>query len=184
MNSFDDVELDRSIRLAIAAAEPGSRQAFVAAITPRPADLLPASLWGEAPSAVERASAVLTNLRRQYEQRSEVVAESLTAAQVAGVLGVSEQAVLDRLKTRSLLGLRAGREWRVPAWQLSADAERGFLPGLAVLAAAFPGGVVSLSRWVLRPSGELSGRTPAAVLAAGDVEPVVTAAEVSTAAAW
>lgn len=109
---------------------------------------------------------------------------SLTRSEAADLLDVSEQAVLDRLEAGDLIGLKKGREWRLPSWQFSADAERGFVPGVRRLREAFPGGVVTLTEWVTRPHVDFGGSTPAAELAAGHVDQVITTARAGSLAAW
>jgi hypothetical protein len=161
-----------------------ARDGFVRTVVGDPSDGLDAALWGRGPSPAERKEAALANLRRQYESRRQVVDASLTRAEAAELLDISEQAVLDRLEAGDLIGLKKGREWRLPAWQFSADAERGFVPGLAKLREVFPGGAVSMTEWVTSPNVELDGATPADELAAGHVVDVVHAAAAGTAAAW
>ena len=113
-----------------------------------------------------------------------MIEASLTRTETAELLDISEQAVLDRLEAGDLIGLKKGREWRLPAWQFNPDAERGFVPGLARLREVFPGGAVSLTEWAVAPNVELDGSTPADELAAGHVEDVVRVAHTGTAAAW
>jgi hypothetical protein len=97
---------------------------------------------------------------------------------------VSEQAILNRLDAGDLVGLKKGREWRLPLWQFNAQTTRGFLPGLAELQAAFTGGVVSLTEWATTENADLDRQTPARALAAGDPAKVITVALHATAAAW
>jgi hypothetical protein len=92
--------------------------------------------------------------------------------------------VLDRLKQRDLVGLKEGRDWRLPIWQFEPDAERGVVPEIRRLRKVFPGGVVSLTRWVTTANPEVDGRTPAEAMADGDVDRVVRVASNLTAAAW
>jgi hypothetical protein len=161
-----------------------ARKGFVRTVVGDPSDGLDTALWGRGPSPAERREAALANLRRQYESRRQVVEASLTRAEVAELLDISEQAVLGRLEAGDLIGLKKGREWRLPAWQLSSDAERGFLPGLAKLREVFHGGVVSMTEWATSPNVELEGATPVDELAAGHIDAVVHAASTGTAAAW
>lgn len=159
------------------------RDGFVTSVVGSETEL-DSALWGREPSAAERRTASLENLRLEFEARRTVLEESLTRAEVAELLDVSEQAVLDRLESGALIGLKKGREWRLPTWQFNPDAERGFVPGLAELQQVFPGGAVTLSSWATAPNIELGGATPAAALAAGHVDQVVLAAKSLTAAAW
>lgn len=161
-----------------------TRDEFERAVSPKPAGSLNPNLWGPEPTIEERRTAALRNLQAQYTARSKVLEQSLTRPEAAGILDVSEQAVLDRLETGDLIGLRKGREWRLPAWQFVADTERGFLPGLAELKRLFADGVVSLSEWVTSENVDLGGATPAQKMAAGNVADVLAVARAGTSAAW
>lgn len=168
----------------LATVPAAARDGFVRSVIDEPQDDLDPTLWGAAPDAVERKQAALTSLRTQYEWRRQVLQASLTRAEAAELLDVSEQAILDRLRAGDLIGLKQGREWRLPAWQFSPDTERGLIPGLARLSEAFPGGAVSMTTWATRPHADLGGDTPADRLTAGQVEDVIHVARIGTAAAW
>lgn len=161
-----------------------TRDEFERAVSPEPAGTLNPDLWGPEPTIEARRAAALRNLEAQYTARRKVIEESLTRPQAAGILGVSEQAVLDRLDAGDLIGLRQGREWRFPVWQFVADTERGFLPGLAELKRLFADGVVSLSEWVTSENVDLGDATPAQKLATGNVDDVHAVARAVTSAAW
>lgn len=174
----------RLLRGVLGRVPASAREEFASTVTSPSDGGLRESLWGTAPSRDRVDEAALWTLQEEYRARREVAARSLTRSQVAELLDVSEQAVTDRLEARELVGLKSGREWRLPVWQFSADAERGYLPGLARLRAVFPGGSVSLTEWATTPNTELEGATPADMLAAERVEEVVRAAAVGTSAAW
>jgi hypothetical protein len=125
----------------------------------------------------------LQALKDDFVARRKLLHASLSRAEVAELLGISSQAVLDRLRHGDFIGLKEGREWRIPMWQINASAERGFLPGIADLQRAFPGGVVALSRWAVTPNVVLGDITPADALAAGRVQDVIAVATTTT-AAW
>lgn len=142
------------------------------------------ALWGPGPSRSETAVATVANLRKQFARRRELEGASLSRAEAAELIGISEQAVSDSLESHRLLGFKRGRRWVIPIWQFDADAEQGMLPGLSEIAQVFPGGAVALSDWVTRPSVDLDDRTPRDVLVRGEVEPIVRLARNLTAAAW
>lgn len=144
-------------------------------------DLDPA-LWGGPSRPTEVLSAELANLRKEFSARKELEGRSLSRAEVADLLGTSDQAVTDALESRRLLGFRRGRRWLIPAWQLDAEAERGVLPGLREVQQAFPGGVVALSAWVGKGSADLAGASPREALVRGQVAEVVEVARNLTAA--
>jgi len=79
---------------------------------------------------------------------------------------------------------KVGREWRLPRWQFDPDNTTGALPDLDVLQAAFPGGPVSLSRWMMRPHPEFDGRTPREETIAHGSKSVIKVARTLTAAGW
>ncbi|MFT4218705.1 MAG: hypothetical protein QM619_16175 [Micropruina sp.] len=180
----ESVEFAVVLEGVLATVPAEARKGFVRSIVDESGDALDPTLWGRAPDRVERKEAALANLRAQYEARRRVLEASLTRGEAAELLEVSEQAILDRLRTGDVIGLKKGREWRLPVWQFSPDAERGVLPGLARLGEAFPGGVVSMTNWATRRHPDLGGATPADRLAAGQVEDVIKAARIGTAAAW
>lgn len=129
--------------------------------------------FGREPSASEYAEAVAWNLSVATERRRQVIGRSLARREAAGRLGVSAQAVSDMLDRGALVGLKEGREWRIPAWQFDGESPTGILPGLRVVASRFPGSVVSLSRWMDRENPDLDGMTPLAALRRGNVEDVL-----------
>ena len=142
------------------------------------------SLWGPAPSPSAAVAGVLANLRLQFESRRKVEEASVSRRHAAEFLGTSEQSVTDLLEARKLLGVKRGRRWLIPAWQLNAQTHRGVLPGLDQLAAGFPGGTVALSTWATTPSPDLDDMTPADRLVRGEVDRVVSTARNLTASGW
>jgi hypothetical protein len=109
------------------------------------------------------------NVERLGHERARFRAGALTTAEVARVLGgVSRQAVASRVASGSLLALQIGGRSYFPDWQLGPD---GPWPGLPrLLALLRPHGVLGADALMRRPLPEESGRTPAQLLSAGDVE--------------
>jgi hypothetical protein len=178
-------EVSSAVHAALEATPASVKAGFVEAVTgAAPERGLDESLWGGAPSAAEVRTAALQALKDDFVARRELLYVSLSRTEVAELLGISSQAVLDRLRHGDLVGLKEGREGRIPMWQVNASAERGLLPGIADLRRVFPGGVVALSRWAVTPNVDLGDMTPADALAAGRVQDVVAVATTTTAAAW
>lgn len=117
--------------------------------------------WGPEVSDEEAVQLEQANIQLQVEQRREQMKVSFTRAQAADILGISAQTVSEWVAQHRLVGLKDGREWRFPAWQFTPDNAEPVLPELHRLVDAFPGGVVSLSRWMNRPNDNFDGRTPA-----------------------
>lgn len=129
--------------------------------------------FGREPSASEYAESVAWNLLVATERRQHLIARSVARQEAASRLGVSAQAVSDMLERGTLVGLKEGREWRIPAWQFDGESPTGVLPGLRDLASRFPGSVVAFSRWMERENPDLDGMTPRAALRRGNVEDVL-----------
>ncbi len=133
-------------------------------------------VWGTKPSARQVRGAAAKNLSTAVARRRRVIDASDSRRGVAEALGKSEQAVSAMLERQALLGLKVGREWRIPGWQMAPELPTGILPGLRELATAHVDGVVSLSEWVWRPNPDLDGLTPRDALLRGAVAEVVAAA--------
>jgi len=116
--------------------------------------------WGPVIDAQDAHELERENLHLQARQRREQLTASFSRSEVAEMLDVSTQTVSDMRVQNRLIGLRDGREWRFPAWQFTPDDAEPVLPDLARLVREFPGGVVSLSRWMTRPNADFDGRTP------------------------
>jgi Protein of unknown function (DUF2384) len=184
--------IDRAVdqyRRLLETADRTARRRLIDAIAPEsgPAHAnvdLDQTLWGVGPTDAEVSAAELENVRLGFQRRREVATRSVTRDDAAGLLRISSQAVTDHLRHGDLAGLKDGKRWLIPLWQFDADCERGFLPGIAAVTAAFPGGLVSLSRWMTRPAPSFGGRTPRDELAAGNTDQVVAAAVALTATGW
>ncbi|MCJ0907131.1 antitoxin Xre/MbcA/ParS toxin-binding domain-containing protein [Rhodococcus sp. ARC_M6] len=140
--------------------------------------------WGTVPTRTEAFEAIVGNLANQYAARQAIAATGLTCKQAAHLLGIREQAITAKIDEGKLIGLKRGREWRLPAWQFVPDNASGIVPRLDTLQAVFPGGPVSLSAWMNKPSNEFAGRTPLQELLAHGPDGVVAHAQRLTGSAW
>lgn len=135
----------------------------------------------ESPAAVTalRQDDPLTEARlRGLQARPQILqAEggALTGAQVAGVLGISRQAVDKRRRSGRLLAVAADRRgYLYPAWQFTSE---GVLPGLPEVLGAFT--VASpwmQAAWFLAPNLYLDGARPLDALRHGQMDAVHRAA--------
>lgn len=153
-------------------------QSLMDALRPEGADdrRLDRDVWGPDPSAHRVRHAATENLATAIARRQAVLDQSVTRREVARALGKTEQAVSGMLERQALFGMKTGREWRIPGWQLAPELSTGVLPGLRELAAAYVDGLVSLSAWVERSNTDLDGATPRDALLRGAVDDVVAAA--------
>jgi hypothetical protein len=155
-----------------------------AAATAEPADGLDERFWGPAPDSVTAVEAVVADLSEQFSQRRQLAADSLGRDDAAELLGIAAQSVTSKLMSGKLVGIKVGREWRLPRWQFDPDNTSGVLPDLDVLQAAFPGGPVSLSNWITRAQPDFDGRTPREEMVIHGSAPVIKVARALTAAGW
>lgn len=137
--------------------------------------------WGSAPRPDQVSAARLAGEAMRRDAMAAVLNGALTRDQAAERLGITAQAVSERLKARTLTAIRRGREWRFPAWQFTDDAT---LPALKQLIEAWPGTELSLSAWASKPSVDLDGRSPANQLAHGNADRVIHLVEAIAAAGW
>lgn len=187
----EDVEPDvieravRGVTRVLRRATPAEAEAFASTVEAEgaPGGLDP-TFWGVDPDEPRAVADGMSNLAVQFEARRRVESASISRDAVARLLRVSAQAVTEALAAGRLVGLKRGRAWLIPAWQLDADAETGVLAGISRVAEVFPGGVVALSLWMERPRADLDGSTPRHALSRGQVDRVVLLANSLTAAGW
>lgn len=123
-------------------------------------------------------AAVARNDARVWAAREHLYTTGLSREQAAQRVGVKPNQITNLLRDGDLLALDGRDGLRLPAWQFDPEARRGRLEGIARVAAAFPGRVLSLSGWMVAPNPALDGRTPRRALLAGDVEQVVAVASI------
>ena len=126
----------------------------------------------------EQALIGFRSLLQFFEVRRDALeTDTITAPQVAELLGVSRQTPLNRVKEKSLLGVLDRGAWRFPLFQFDPAGPNGTLPGLpATLRALEPQQAFAKLVWLRRPNATLEGRTPVELLRDGEVQPVIDAA--------
>ena len=102
---------------------------------------------------------------------------TLPSQEVAGILGITRQAVDKRRKAGRLIGLSTGRRgYAYPAWQF--DSESGTLPGLeAVLADLSDHDPWMQLSFMLNPNPHLDDQSPLEMLRRGELKAVRRAAQ-------
>lgn len=152
-------ELERTLHEPLDEGEPGERHL----LTGRPV-----------PTQEERTRVHFVSLLDRFDGRRRLLADSLTAPQVAKLLGSSRQTPLTRLEADSLLAVYDRGVWRFPAWQFDPEGPDGVVAGLRQVLRALVG-VGNFGRlvWLARPNPYLDGRTPVEALRLGELERVV-----------
>ncbi|WP_424075910.1 helix-turn-helix domain-containing protein [Mycobacterium sp.] len=182
---IDDREgLRAKVEALVNQADESELARLEAAATAKPSDDLDERFWGPAPDSVTAIKAVVDDLSEQFAQRRRLAEDSLSREEVAKLLGIAAQSVTSKLESGKLIGIKVGREWRLPRWQFDPDNTSGVLPDLDTLQAAFPGGPVSLSNWIIRAQPEFDGRTPRDDMLIHGSAPVIKVARALTAAGW
>jgi Protein of unknown function (DUF2384) len=135
------------------------------------------SLAGGADIPADEALAQeMTSLIDYFQFRRELLAGSLTAAQVAKLLDLPQQAVADRVARGRLLAVLDRGVWRFPPWQFDPAGPEGVVRGLPAAACALRGSPVTKVSWFVQPNSHLGGRRPLDALKAGQIEEVEQAA--------
>jgi hypothetical protein len=113
------------------------------------------------------------NAERIAERRAEFRAHAVPTAEVRNLLGVTRQAIASRVANHTLLALQIAGTAYFPDWQFGPD---GTLPGLnrVVVALTEQGrGALAVDALMRNPLPEENGRSPAQLLATGDVDRVL-----------
>jgi hypothetical protein len=180
----DTTELRDAVAAVVNEADQSEVARLEAAAAAESPDDLDERFWGAAPDSVTAVTAVLADLSDQFAQRHQLAADGISRDATAGLLGITAQSVTAKLAARKLVGIKLGREWRLPTWQFDPDVPTGVLPDLDSLQAVFPGGPVSLSQWMLRAQPEFDGRNAREEMIVHGSTPVIELAQVLTATAW
>jgi DNA-binding protein HU-beta len=147
-----------------------------AQVTPSVAteELLPESAYK--PSA--RAIALLRG-KEICERDLKASGGSFTLEEAAKLLGISRQAVAERVRDNALLAIPGPHARRLyPVVQFTNETEDGILPGLKEVLDSLP----SANGWfrlnfLVTPDTQLGGRPPVELLKKGRIDPVVMAAK-------
>jgi hypothetical protein len=127
-------------------------------------------------TAAERLNLEIESLFRYFEWRRELLSGSLTAAEVASLLGTSRQTPHDRLKNQTLLGVLDRGVYRFPAWQFDPEGPDGVVNGLPAVSRALSVSALAKISWFTRPNPFLDGVTPLQALRSGQKERVLAEA--------
>lgn len=144
----------------------------LAGAAPRPALIqdLTGDTGEDLPTSLDREAA---NMARYFALRRGLLADALTAPQVARLLGSSRQTPHDRAKAGTLLAIPDRGTQRFPRWQFDPQGPHGTLPGLPRVLKTLNVAPLEKAAWFVRPSPMLGDRSPAEALKAGETEQVM-----------
>jgi len=148
-----------------------------AASSPK-ADLARELAGGRMYSEEEEAALEAEALIRSFRLRQKLLEGTLTAPQVAEILGTTRQTPHDRVKSGTLLAVLDNGVLRFPAWQFDPEGPDRVLPGLPRVLRALDANMSPLAKinWFVRPNPYLEGRAPLIALKDGDADRVVDVA--------
>ncbi len=134
------------------------------------------------PSAEERARVHFLSLLDRFEARSRLLADALTAPQVARLLGSSRQTPLSRAQAGTLFAVYDRGAWRFPGWQFDPEGPDDVIAGLPEVLEALAGlSPFAELVWLSRANPVLDGRTPIEALRSGELDRVLAAARAAQA---
>lgn len=128
-------------------------------------------------SREQHALAEVESLFDLFSARRRLLEDTITAPQVADILGISRQAATARAETGSLLAVLDRGAYRFPTWQFDPRGPDGVLAALpAVVRALDPQPAFSKLVWLTRPNTTLDKSEPLELLRRGEYERVLAAA--------
>lgn len=140
---------------------------------PSAKDALVEALAGRTFTHEERMQLELDSLFHYFQRRRQLLEGSLTASQVAKLLGTSRQTPHDRLKARTLLGVLDGGVLRFPVWQFDPQGPDGVIDGLPDVLRTLQVSDFAKLNWLVRPNPVLDSLTPVQALQQGHKERVI-----------
>jgi len=140
----DTTQLRGAVEALVNEADDSEVARLAAAVTAESPDDLDERFWGPGPNSVTAVKAVFADLSDQFARRQQLAANGISRDDAAELLGITAQSVTAKLASRKLVGIKVGREWRLPTWQFDPDVATGVLPDLDTLQAGFPGGETSV----------------------------------------
>ena len=105
------------------------------------------------------------------------MAGSLSAPEVATLLGTSRQTPHDRARAGTLLGVLDRGALRFPRWQFDPQGEDGVVGGLPEVLDALRLSPFGKAYWLSRPNPYLGDRSPVEALKEGELQGVRNLAE-------
>ena len=124
----------------------------------------------------EQQELELVTLLRHFEWRRKLLANALSASQVAQLLGTSRQTPHDRVKSGTLLAVLDRGVWRFPSWQFDSEGPDGTIAGLPEVLQALQVSALAKLSWLVRPNSLLNELTPVEALQRREKERVLVEA--------
>jgi len=124
------------------------------------------NLLGQNFTETERLKLELDSLVESFKYRRTLLKDSISASDVAHMLGVSRQTPHDRVKAQTLLAVMDNGVLKFPLWQFNPEGSNGVIEGLPEVLKALTGSDFSKLSWLVRMNPFL-GFTPIEALQRG-----------------
>lgn len=118
-----------------------------------------------------------TSLLNYFRHRKQLLAQSLTAQEVAKMLGVSKQTVHERIKDGKLIGLLENSVMKLPTFQFDPEGPNGIIDGLPEIFSSMSCSLLGKINWMIAPNAIFKGKSPLQALRAGKREWVLQEAQ-------
>jgi hypothetical protein len=139
-------------------------------------DALAESIAGKTFTRQERIQLEMDTLVRHFQHRRQLLARSLSASQVAKLLGTSRQTPHDRVSSQTLLAIKDNGKLCFPEWQFDPAGSDGVIEGLPAVLKALGISDYAKLNWLTRNNPYLEDTTPIQALKAGQKERVLAEA--------
>lgn len=165
------------IEASITESSPEHLQRIVDALKPKVVEAdtkaLVKKIAGKDYSEGNLAMLELANLKRYYQRRRELLADSITTPQVAELIGCQAiTTVHDRMKANTLLGLKDNGVYKFPLWQFDPEGDNGVIEGLPEILKTLSISNFAKLNWLTKPLRAFDNQTPVEVLKGGDPEDI------------
>jgi hypothetical protein len=148
------------------------------------ADALAESIAGKTFTRQERIQLEMDTLAQHFQHRRQLLDRSLSASQVAQILGTSRQTPHDRVSSQTLLAIKENGKLCFPAWQFDPAGSDGVIEGLPAVLKALAISDYAKLNWLTRANPYLEETTPIQALKAGQKERVLAEAAAVGACQW
>jgi hypothetical protein len=140
------------------------------------ADALAESIAGRTFTRQERLQLEMDTLARHFQHRRQLLDRSLSASEVAKLLGTSRQTPHDRVSAQTLLAIKENGKLCFPAWQFDPTGSDGVIEGLPAVLKALEISDYAKLNWLTRANPYLEDTTPIQALKAGQTARVLAEA--------
>lgn len=130
----------------------------------------------------QRLALEMDNLAALLRRRARLLEATVSAAEMARLLGTTRQTAYDRARAGTMIVVEDRGHLRFPLWQLDPEASGSVIPGLVEVYQALSLSDAGKLDWLTRPSRHLGGRTPVEALRLGEAIEVLALARALDAA--